>query len=138
MALCEHCQAQLDGKAERLPGPWFDHDDQKVAGRLQPKQWQTLEILWRRHGQVEFELARVEIARDLEREAGWLFPFELERLENRQLERHKVGQIRWKWAEREQPTVGSADRAGRGSSALSDQPRPQNAIHPAGDRARLR
>ena len=46
----EHCLAQLDGKAERLPGPWFEHDERKIAsGRLRPKQWQVLEILWRRH-----------------------------------------------------------------------------------------
>ena len=50
MALCEHWRAELvDGRAERLPGPWFDHDQRRVAGTPLTKfEWQLLEILWRR------------------------------------------------------------------------------------------
>jgi DNA-binding winged helix-turn-helix (wHTH) protein len=50
VALCEVCRAELvDGTVERLPPPWFDHDARTVAGKqLTPKDWQVLEILWRR------------------------------------------------------------------------------------------
>jgi two-component system cell cycle response regulator CtrA len=53
MALCEHCRAELDNPTERLPPPWFDHDRREVAGhRLTPREWQLLNILWRRRGKV--------------------------------------------------------------------------------------
>jgi hypothetical protein len=50
VALCEHCRAELvDGRAGRLPGPWFDHDHRRAAGTpLTKLEWQLLEILWRR------------------------------------------------------------------------------------------
>ena len=36
-----------------LPAPWFDHERHTVAGhRLALKEWQVLEILWRRSDKV--------------------------------------------------------------------------------------
>ena len=29
-----HCRAELEGPGERLPLPWFDHDQRMVAGRV--------------------------------------------------------------------------------------------------------
>jgi DNA-binding winged helix-turn-helix (wHTH) protein len=53
MALCEHCRAELDSPAERLPPPWFDHDKREIAGRrVTPRQWAMLQILWRRRGRL--------------------------------------------------------------------------------------
>jgi hypothetical protein len=49
MALCEHCAAELEKPAERLPAPWFDHVARRIAGeRARPTEWRLLEILWRR------------------------------------------------------------------------------------------
>jgi hypothetical protein len=51
VSLCERCRAELDGDAERLPPPWFDHDRHMVAKVvLTPTEWRVLEILWRRRG----------------------------------------------------------------------------------------
>ena len=53
MALCEHCRAALEGTAERLPPPWFDHDKHLIAGRRATKmQWALLEVLYRRRGRI--------------------------------------------------------------------------------------
>ena len=49
MALCERCRAEIESPGEPLPPPWFDGDCHTVAGEpLTPKEWQVLEILWRR------------------------------------------------------------------------------------------
>jgi DNA-binding winged helix-turn-helix (wHTH) protein len=51
MALCEHCRAEIEEAAARLPPPWFDHDQKTIAGeRVHPKVWEVLLILWRRRG----------------------------------------------------------------------------------------
>jgi hypothetical protein len=48
---CERCRAELDGTAERLPPPWFDHDRRMVLEvQLTPTEWRVLEVLWRRRG----------------------------------------------------------------------------------------
>ena len=53
MALWEHCRAEIAGAAERLPPAWFDHELHTVAGRhVRPKEWQVLEILWRRRPNI--------------------------------------------------------------------------------------
>ena len=39
----------MAGPGAPLPPPWFDHQQHAVAGNhLHPKEWQVLEILWRR------------------------------------------------------------------------------------------
>jgi hypothetical protein len=48
---CERCEADIERAAEKLPAPWFDHDQRLIGGSYcEAKLWQILEILWRRRG----------------------------------------------------------------------------------------
>jgi hypothetical protein len=51
MALCEHCEAEIARPGEKLPAPWFDHDQKTIgAEHVEPKIWEVMQILWRRRG----------------------------------------------------------------------------------------
>jgi DNA-binding winged helix-turn-helix (wHTH) protein len=51
MALCEHCEAEIARPGERLPAPWFDHDQKTIGSEhVEPKLWEVMQILWKRRG----------------------------------------------------------------------------------------
>lgn len=46
MALCDHCQAEIEGKVTPMDIEWFDEGCREVAGyRLTPDQWAILREL---------------------------------------------------------------------------------------------
>jgi hypothetical protein len=55
MALCERCEAELGGKAETLPAPWFDTAKHRIAGTpVEPMVWRLLELMWHRRNKGWF------------------------------------------------------------------------------------